>query len=40
MNVLALDTSQRIRIGLRKGEDLFEISYTGEKNTQRFFLLL
>lgn len=31
MNVLALDTSQRIRVGLRKGEDLFEISYTGEK---------
>ncbi|KHC90680.1 hypothetical protein Mc24_07113 [Thermotoga sp. Mc24] len=31
MNVLALDSSQKIRVGLKKGEDLFEISYTGEK---------
>ncbi|MCD6550971.1 tRNA (adenosine(37)-N6)-threonylcarbamoyltransferase complex dimerization subunit type 1 TsaB [Thermotoga sp.] len=31
MVVLAVDTSQRIRVGLKKDEDVFEISYAGQR---------
>ncbi|PLV56976.1 tRNA (adenosine(37)-N6)-threonylcarbamoyltransferase complex dimerization subunit type 1 TsaB [Thermotoga sp. SG1] len=31
MIVLALDTSQRIRVGLKRDEDVIEVSYTGQK---------